>query len=231
LNSRDVGGLRTSGGAVRPGLLLRSDAPLRLDRPTVARLGLRTAIDLREPVERELDPLDLALDVREVPILGELDAGAPGTLLELYREVLELRGAQLASAVRVLCEPRALPAIVFCSAGKDRTGLVLALALSAVGVLDDEIAADYGRSEEAMRGAFRATLEQRARAAGISEQALAVKLGAPRALMCELLEWLREEHGGALRYLERHGLGETELAALRSRLIVSSPSARLHSVR
>ena len=47
-----------------------------------------------------------------------------------------------------------MPALVHCTAGKDRTGLVIALALGAVGVADEVIADDYARSAEFLVGAY-----------------------------------------------------------------------------
>jgi len=99
---------------------------------------------------------------------------------------------------------------------------VVALALAALGVSDDDIVADYSRSEQNMSGRFRAAIEARARAAGISEQELAAKVGAPPALMRASLEWLREHHGGAVGYLRHHGMTEAELDALRGALIERS---------
>jgi protein-tyrosine phosphatase len=202
--------------------LVRSDAPVRLDatgRAAIARLGVRTAIDLREPVERELDPVDLdslGVEVRHVPILGgEFDVHTTMSLEEIYYALLGARGDALAAAVRVLCEGDALPALVFCSAGKDRTGLVVALALAAGGVPDEEIVADYALTERAMANGFRAVLEQRAAAAGISEQEMAIKVGAPPELMRRVLDWVGSHAGGAAGYLRQHGLTDRELAALR----------------
>lgn len=207
---------------LRSGALVRSDAPTRLDdqgRDAIAALGVRTAIDLREPVERELDPVDLGglgIDVRQVPILGdEFDVNTHMSLEEIYIALLERRGQALTAAVRVLCEPDALPAVVFCSAGKDRTGLVIALTLAALGVADRAIVNDYALTERAMANGFRAVIEERALAAGISEQEIAVKVGAPPDLMRRVLEWLRAQDGGAAGYLRRHGLTGQELVALR----------------
>jgi protein-tyrosine phosphatase len=225
-NSRDLGGLTAAGGLVRTRALIRSDAPIEIGpegRAILRELDLRTALDLRQPVERELDPSDLdglGLELRHVPIIGEDFKVIAGMGLdEIYRDLLERRGAELASAVRVLSEPNALPALVFCSAGKDRTGLVTALVLGALGVPDDQIVADYARTEQAVVGAFRAAIEARAAAAGISEQELAVRVGAPPALMREVLAWLREHDGGAAGYLRRNGLTAQDLEALRSNLI------------
>ena len=98
-------------------------------------------------------------------------------LLERSRRVVRPRPSG------ILAQPEALPALMFCSAGKDRTGLVVALTLAAVGVPDEEIVADYVLTERAMANGFRAVIEKRAVAAGISEQEIAVKVGAPPELM------------------------------------------------
>jgi protein-tyrosine phosphatase len=225
-NSRDLGGLHAYGGRVRPGLLVRSDAPIAIGdagRAILRDLRLATAMDLREPIERKLDPPDfdgIRLELVSRPILGgdfKLHAGM--TMEQVYRTMLDERGANLTAAVRSLARPGALPALVFCSAGKDRTGLVTALVLGALGVPDDEIVADYTRTEENMNGTFRAAVEARANAAGISEQELAAKVGAPPALMRSSLAWIRERHRGTSGYLRSHGMTNTELETLRRTLV------------
>jgi protein-tyrosine phosphatase len=225
-NFRDLGGHPADRGVTRSGVLMRSDAPVALGeagRDALRGLNVRTAIDLREPIERDLDPHDLAelgIEVHSRPVFdGGLDLDTRKGLPELYREVLETCGERLAGAIRLLSRPGALPAIIFCSAGKDRTGLVSALTLSAVGVGDRDVAGDYALTEAVLHGEFRTKLEARAKAAGLSEQALAVKLGAPAELMLELLADLRSKHGGAAGYLAQHGLRADELQSLRRALV------------
>ena len=133
--------------------------------------------------------------------------------------ILETRGDALGAAVAQIAAEDSTPVLVFCSAGKDRTGLVSALTLSAVGVSDDEIIADYHRTEANMHGAFRARITQRAIAAGLSEQQMVVGLGAPVELMRMVLDWLREQHGGAAGFLRDHGLSGADLDALERRLL------------
>jgi protein-tyrosine phosphatase len=225
-NSRDVGGLPAYGGHVRPGLIIRSDAPVALGkfgRALLEELSIRTANDLREDSERDLDQLDfdgLAIQVFRRPVLGQgFKLERAMTLEQVYRHLLESRGENLTAAVRTLAAPGGLPALVFCSAGKDRTGLVTALTLGALGVPDDAIVADYTRSEDNMSGEFRAVVEARARAAGVDEQELAAKVGAPPALMRSSLAWLRERHGGPSGYLRSHGMTNSELDRLRDSLV------------
>jgi len=209
-------------------MLIRSDAPLALGdaaRDVLRGLRITTALDLREPSERELDPAELdglALTTVSNPILGtDFELHPEITLEEVYLQIIEQRGAALAGAVRALARPGALPALVFCSAGKDRTGIVTALVLGTLGVSDDEIVADYARTEQNMNGEFRARVQARAEAAGITEQELAVKLGAPPALMWTTLGRLRSWHGAAAGYLRSHGMTDAELDGLRGLLIES----------
>lgn len=225
-NFRDLGGHRTAEGLVRSGLLMRSDAVVGLDpddRRALEELRLRTAVDLREPVERGLDPPELGnreIALHELPLMGgEVRLEDEQTLPELYAAIIERRGRQMAEVVHVLAAPGALPALYFCSAGKDRTGLVTALILSAVGVDDETIATDYALTAVHMQGDFRDRVEARAVASGISEQSLALKLGAPRELMLEVLAGLHDRHGGAAGYLAHHGLSREELAGLRESLV------------
>jgi protein-tyrosine phosphatase len=222
-NFRDLGGLPTATGTTRHGRLLRSDALISLGDEGLAALtdlGVRTAIDLREDKERWFDPPTVAdgITIYHQPIFANrfhLDdhAGLP----EIYAGILDHCGDNLASAVRLLVD--GLPAVIFCSAGKDRTGLTSALVLSAMGVPDDVVADEYARTERVMHGEFRQALIARSVKAGYSEQALAVKLGSPASLMLATLEDLRARFGGAAPYLLEHGLTETELETLRDQLI------------
>ncbi len=222
-NSRDLGGIRADGGTLRRGVLIRSDAPLDLGeegRASLRSLGLRTAVDLREPIEREQHPPALDGVVSEIvsrPILGDVAGLADATLKEIYMVLIDQRGDALAAAVAAL-DP---PALVFCSAGKDRTGLVTALVLGAIGVDDADIVEDYHRTEANVRGAFRERLERHALATGLDEQQLAVKLGAPTDLMQMVLDRLRTERGGAAGYLRAHGVSEQHLINLRDALVES----------
>jgi protein-tyrosine phosphatase len=225
-NSRDIGGLPAYGGEVRHGRIIRSDAPVELrhrGRDLLTELGLATAIDLREPSEREVDRVDLSglgVELRLQPALGEhFEFLKEMTLEDVYRHLIESSGENLTAAVRRLAAPDALPALVFCSAGKDRTGLVIARVLGALGVPDDAIVADYTRSEDSMSGEFRAVVQARARAAGVDEQELATRVGAPPALMRSTLAWLHARHGGASGYLRSHGMTNAELDRLRGALV------------
>jgi protein-tyrosine phosphatase len=223
-NFRDLGGLRTRRGLIQHGRLMRCEALPALGRSEELRgLGLHTAIDLREPVERRLDRVDLAIEgvqVHELPVLaGRVDTKDLPGLVEVYREIIDRCGDTIAEAVLALCAPQALPALVFCAAGKDRTGLVCGLVLSAIGVDEADVARDYAISGANVKGAFQAQLQARAEQAGVTTQSLAVKLNAPPELLLGALEYVDGVHGGARMYLNQHGVMERDLEALESALV------------
>jgi protein-tyrosine phosphatase len=143
---------------------------------------------------------------------------APRTLGEAYRYALEFRGPQFATILRRFVEPDGLPAVVHCTAGKDRTGLVIALALGAAGVADNVIAADYARSAEYLVGGYVDEARERAVRRGIAWEEYQQSLGCPPALMLETLDWLRIRYGSVEAYLLQQGLREAELATLRRAL-------------
>jgi protein-tyrosine phosphatase len=229
-NFRDLGGLRARDGFTRRGILIRGEAPAMLGeagRRALGRLGVRTAIDLRERPESELHPSDLF----DLPITlhahAVFDGFAPDPeqfsgLLELYLHILERFGNQLAGAITTLSRPGALPGLVFCTAGKDRTGLLCALILSAVGVDDEDIAADYALTSTVMEGEFLATVLERSRAAGypVKESAVAAPdVAVANALMRLVLNAVRVRYGGTAQYLVRHGVSASGLDLLRGALV------------
>lgn len=225
-NFRDLGGYAMDGGTVRWRTLFRADALSELTdegRDRLGELGMRTVVDLREALERELDPdrIDgLGIAAVERPLFEDrIDVQAVRGLHGLYRELIEVCGDRMAAAVGALAEPGVLPAVVHCSAGKDRTGIVCALALAAVGVGADDIAIDYALTSEVLVGPIRERVRRRAIAAGMTEQAVAVAMDSPPALMLETLEFLERAHGGAASYLEASGLSPERLESLRLALL------------
>jgi protein-tyrosine phosphatase len=228
-NVRDLGGYDTADGTLRWGVLLRGDALADLEaegREQLARLGLRTVIDLREPIERELDPdaIDgVGLSLRELPLIGgRVDLHEVQGMRDFYSAVVERCGPGIAAAVALLAEPETLPALIHCSAGKDRTGILSAVVLAALGVADQTIAEDYALTEQLLRGEVLEKVRARALAAGLTEQAIAAASSSPPELMLEVLGEIRERYGGASAYLERFGLPAGALERLRAALVQSS---------
>jgi protein-tyrosine phosphatase len=78
------------------------------------------------------------------------DGGAEAVMRELYRWFVEASLARQAfgAALRIIADDEALPLLFHCTAGKDRTGWLAALVLSALGVERHVVTADYLRTNE-----------------------------------------------------------------------------------
>jgi hypothetical protein len=233
-NVRDVGGLPLrDGGRTRPGVLLRS-ASLHYLTPgdvehLVDVLGLKLVLDLRTRREVDRDgPTAVARAGVETVWLSFLaENGEPlpeadddlDPMVHNYLGYLSQRGENVVQAVRRLAAPGAGPALVHCAAGKDRTGVLVALVLDAVGVQRPAVLADYMLSAEQVPTMFRRWTT----AAGEPMPAdLTPHL--PRAeVMATVLARLDAEHGtgevgGAAGWLRANGLDVADLDRLRGRL-------------
>ncbi|MFF1817337.1 tyrosine-protein phosphatase [Kribbella sp. NPDC058245] len=149
-NVRDLAGLPIDGGGtVRPGALLRSD---NLDQLTpeglaaVDALGIARIIDVRDVWETQSYPSPYRADPRwfNVPLNDPADPALDDEdLLVQYLALLDNYPHRFAKALTAIAEAPPGPVLVHCHAGRDRTGLVIALTLAAIGVPADAIAKDY----------------------------------------------------------------------------------------
>ena len=202
--------------------LIRSAAPDKLTtdgESQLHNLNVTTIVDLREPDEGH--PRQFAgITTVKTPIYC-LPDGAPrtGTLDGIYTFMLEQRGPQLACAVAAIADAPGT-ALVHCSIGKDRTGLVVALARLAAGDLQDSVIADYARSAAGLSDQIRQqTFTEVACDAPYDPQRTAtlhMRLDSPASMMIEICDWL-DAHGGAAHYLKNHGLTSAQLNRLRAK--------------
>jgi len=234
-NLRDLGGLRTRDGRlVASGMVYRAGDLGRLSRAGAERLralGLATVVDLRRASEIERHgryPFeDHGIAYRHLPML---DTGAtepealpaevpPDVLDRLYRRLADEGGRNLGRVLRWLAEPGALPALVHCVAGKDRTGTVMAVLLGLLDVVDEEIAADYALSAPAL-AAYRGWAGEHD---GAAAEWLAgvppVLLTSDPAAMLAFLGWLRERHGSVAAFATSIGVSPDVQDSLRDRLL------------
>jgi hypothetical protein len=230
-NLRDLGGYPTADGAtVRWRTLLRSDSLHRLDdsgRAALAGLGLRTVIDLRTDQEVMATPSALVgtgVHTYHVPLFDASAIGRlPPELVAVYRYMIDDCGAAIAEAVGRLCASNALPGLVHCTAGKDRTGLVAAIVLEVIGVPDEIIAADYAMSGTYL-DAGAATAISRIRAvSGVGRWLDLGALGAQPRVIHEALAHIRAQAGTVAGYLLRNGLTPHDIETLRHALLAPRP--------
>ena len=219
-NARDLGGLPAGTATTRFGRVYR--AP-RLDGLEVhgwdelVDAGVRTIVDLRNP--HEIQPIAVPPSVtrhhRPIEVWEDRAFMARwGDVLNspaYYRANLDAWPHLVVGVVRTIAEAPPGGVVVHCSAGRDRTGLVTALLLSAVGVPVDAIVDDYACSVIAMDAYA---------AAGNGDE--------PPRTPDELAAWLGHVTGhlrallddlDVTDYLTRHGLTDAELARVRARLL------------
>ncbi len=144
------------------------------------------------------------------------DEGEPPPVRS-YLGYLSQRGDAVVAALRALAEPKKGASVVHCAAGKDRTGVVVALSLAVAGVPHEEIAIDYGLSGEVI-DAIIARLAATTTYGGDTERRDTSAHAPRRETMDRVLELLDERYDGPIGWLHMHGFGADEQAALRARL-------------
>jgi len=213
-NLRDVGGYPTTDGRrTRWRTLLRTDALDSLpegSQDALIELGLRQAIDLRWPSELAEAPSVFRDSDRvtytSIPLLA--DDPTPHVGLDgMYRHIFDERAAELVQVVRALLAPGGVPAVIGCAAGKDRTGVAIALVLDVVGVPRDLIVADYALSA----GYFARPMNDPNL---LDWRAGSIEVDSPPEFMETSLAHLDERHGGAASLLRAYGMTDGELAML-----------------
>lgn len=194
------------------------------DGPTFRGLGLRTVIDLRS--DHEVDTtvsawteasggetvrLPLAQGgegadtdfVRQL-LSGERASFSQDDLTAFYTDTLISRAEVFARVVEIVSDPDRLPALIHCTAGKDRTGLAVALVMELLGCPRDAVVADY-----ALTGVLRpnrvAAYAPMFVDAGVDPEVARPLFETPAASMRDALAHLDVAFGGAARYLEELG--------------------------
>lgn len=246
VNARDLGGLAlAAGGSTARGVLLRADNLQGLTDVDVRRLvdesGVRVVIDLRTGVEVELEgpgPLvrDGHAEIRHRslhPEFGDrtdvdVDAVLPwqrghphedGDETPAVRAYLGYLRDRPDSIVAALRDAAHAPAatIVHCAAGKDRTGMVCALALAVAGATREAIVADYVATGERIAPLMARLRASPTYAADLEGQADDDHRPRPET-MERVLDVLDQRHGGPVEWLARAGFDAGDAAALRDRL-------------
>ena len=143
--------------------------------------------------------------------------GAPKSAADFYLRYLLDRPDSILDTLRLVANTDGAT-IVHCAAGKDRTGVVVAIALSEVGVRRADIVEDYALSAERIEEIFDRLRSSNTYSDDVSDASVAKH--APRdSTMEELLAAIDEVHGGVPNWLRKHGWTDDDAAALRKHLL------------
>jgi protein-tyrosine phosphatase len=137
----------------------------------------------------------------------------------VYLGYLDDRADSILAALRLIAGSDGAT-VVHCAAGKDRTGVVIAMALAEVGVEPSAIIDDYARSADRVGAVIARLAARRTYASDLNEGDVDIDKHKPRAATMErLLAAIDEVHGGVSAWLRSHGWTEEDAAALRRKLL------------
>ena len=248
VNLRDLGGIPIADGILRTGLAIRTDDLAYVTEEVALGLvadHLTAVIDLRSPLEVSATgrgPLaNYPVAYHHLPLIanvgesmaahGDLPAAervahqfGHEAMGAMYLRMVEEAAPQLVSALNIIAHTPGATAF-HCAAGRDRTGVLAAMLLLALGAGDDAIVTDYARTGEnmpAIMARTRPVMGAMWRALGVDPDAhgtSALLDGSMDRSMRMLLAQLRERHGDALAPLRAAGLSGDTIARLRWRAV------------
>ena len=214
---RQVVDLRTTGE-----ILLEGRGPLR-DVPEVTHRHFSLLperghhTDVFAVEEQDLPELPEGWVDTVLPRQGPAHALEEPPAVGSYLGYLQDRADNVVGAVRAIARAEDGASVVHCAAGKDRTGVVVALCLAVAGVPHEEIVADYAMTAEIIDALVAKLAASPTYAEDMDRHDMARHT--PRAeTMDRVLTLLDERFGGAAGWLADHGFGADEQATLRAHL-------------
>lgn len=244
-NFRDIGGVPTRDGhRLTTGRVFRSERPRRIaseDRIRLETLGVGLVIDLRTAVDRTKNPAASIgrARARSIPLhedpsfdlgLGHLarflaseggEARFRAFVAHYYRHLAYERAPQIGVAITAIAGASD-PVWIHCTAGRDRTGMLVAIVQSALGVPEDVVLAGFRETD--LR--YAARLERLVRALRaitllrVPEARIRNVLRTQAETLADVLRGLERTHGSIEGYVrEACGVDDATFAALRSSLI------------
>jgi protein-tyrosine phosphatase len=224
-NLRDVSrGLPA--GTISEGVLLRSDAPLAGDAvPHTVAWPPTTVIDLRHPIELADDQHPLASAGVVVHRISLVDPSTPGPqgpssndgLRDFYTTLLDPPATGGLVRVVEVAASSSGTVLIHCLAGKDRTGVAVALLLRLAGVDRDAVIDEYlmtNRIADELLPRLRLHYSRMDHRVASSDLLTIASIEAPRALIVSMLDHWDTHPGGTLGWYLENGGTEDEVQRL-----------------
>jgi len=231
-NFREVGPYPLRGGGTfRTGRIYRSGA---LEQMTAAdalwlseELGLHTVLDLRHHDELAMRSGPHPLEDRvflnsifpdETTVQGTIEElnglYGPGISPRRYLHYLGVGGDRLARAFALFGDEANYPFLVHCTAGKDRTGVLIGMIMDVLGVSTEDIAHEYGLSDLSI-DRLMAYLRSSGRDLQGTEEEIRARLATPPEKMAGFIELLHNEHGSSEAFFLSQGVPQETIDSVR----------------
>jgi protein-tyrosine phosphatase len=221
------------GGVYRIGGSLVSEDDFRV----LETLSLRTIVDLRGPsedrsvmegfaVQRGIRYRHIPIEVATLAQLASVPSSVEGarTFMErLYRELVEIHGERLAAAISALDSPS--PVGIGCAAGKDRTGVVVALLHEMLGVPREVSLAEYSRCAPDPGLVGRRLVHLLPSGQQVTPGLRHIFEPQPTALLAALT-WIDDTYGGVETYLVAMGVTPATIDSLRRTMVLPSDAPK-----
>jgi protein-tyrosine phosphatase len=242
VNFRDLGGYETTDGRrVKWGQLFRSDHLGRLtdrDLAVLRRMRIRQVCDFRTPAEvkklpdrfpagdeskychlpiqhGEFDPADTFERVKN----GDIDWMTEEFMIEGYIRNIENFADLWSKFFRCAADPANRPLVFHCTGGKDRAGVCAALILLALGVSEETVVQDHGRSNFYIAAVLEKIFAE-IKSLGIDPEKVSPYFTAPRSAILAVVNHIRTTYGSAVGYLQnKAGVDEKSINRLRDDLL------------
>ncbi|HRQ41206.1 MAG TPA: tyrosine-protein phosphatase [Chloroflexota bacterium] len=245
INFRDIGGYETvDGRTIRWGLVYRAGVLSGLtpaDQQYLGQFGIRLVCDLRTESEVQKRPDKLPGNPEcqwlHLPIENmERSARLRGLVAVLFnrsqldnlmdegytRVMIDENGPLIGQALRLMVNATNRPIVIHCSAGKDRTAVIIALLLHILGVPQETILADYALSN-LHYDKFRAGIQQdlhRLERWGITVDHLQAVILVKATRLEKTWAHIERKYGSITGYLEEQaGISQQTMHQLRASLL------------
>jgi protein-tyrosine phosphatase len=238
-NFRGIGGIGATNRQILKGQIYRSASMASAsteDRQAFAELNTNIIFDLRSTVERERRPqawlasIPCEVWVRDhshsvgsivdmITLPGMTPQGVVEAMCDIYRQLPYEQSPAYAAILRMVADRR-LPMVIHCSAGKDRTGVIVAILLTLVGVSRAQIFDDYLATNDAFDKLSRHIMNGAvgARLLGAGRQLWEPMLRADRRYLEAMFAEVERRHG-SMEVYAREALEFDDVAALRAALL------------
>ncbi|KAE9400593.1 hypothetical protein BT96DRAFT_919426 [Gymnopus androsaceus JB14] len=245
INIRSVGGYTTSTGrVVKPNIIYRSgdvSSITERGREQFTQLGVHVVFDFR--ADNEIKDYDSATPAIEGVRIIRAPAGIPNAFdpvsiamrlkkyetneleafLVTYQEILETAGETFRKVFTHLRDYPDQTCLVHCTAGKDRTGMFIALFMMVLGVLDTQVIQEYALTSAGLAPVFHLLTRKFQNIAVFRDNwkgMIAMGTSKPET-MTAILQIIREKYGGVEGYFKTHlQMDEQDIEKIRSNYLL-----------